>query len=398
MVKINSKILGIIILSTIFGLGSGLVATLLTRVYILEESFNVPLYGEINLSGSQYSGSSLVISNPKKVVVEQDAKVAETVSSAKDSIIGIFEKKKNAENQSIGSADFDTDNFYKVEDKLAQGLIITSDGWIISNFVPQELKKVSVGAEVSEKNIEKIAGEYVIITNNDKVYTVDNIIVDNRSSYSFWHINENSLPVKGFISRPEISSGKMLIGVDWDKNVVLSSVFKIHKTNDGLVRSSDDFSEEIILTEKYNEDFGDGFFFDLNGNLAALVDSDGKIIPAYTYLPCIKCLLTDRVVKYPSLGMNYINLSDLIISGTEKEIKGAMIAENSQGIAVEKDGVAQKAGFQANDIISAINGIAIDDKNDLSNLISSYAVGEKILIDFERNGEKFSVNVELGQK
>lgn len=398
MVKINSKILGIIILSTIFGLGSGLVATLLTRVYILEESFNVPLYGEINLSGSQYSGSSLVISNPKKVVVEQDAKVAETVSSAKDSIIGIFEKKKNAENQSIGSTDFDADNFYKVEDKIAQGLIITSDGWIISNFVPQELKKVSDDTEVSKKNVEKIAGEYVIITNNDKVYSVDNIIIDHHLSYAFWHINENSLPVKGFISRPEISSGKMLIGVDWDKNVVLSSVFKIHKTNDGLVRSSDDFSEEIILTEKYNEDFGDGFFFDLNGNLAALVDSDGKIIPAYTYLPCIKCLLTDRVVKYPSLGMNYINLSDLIVTGTEKEIKGAMIAENSQGIAVEKDGVAQKAGFQANDIITAINGITIDEKNDLSNLISSYAVGEKILIDFERNGQKFSVNVELGQK
>ena len=50
------------------------------------------------------------------------------------------------------------------------------------------------------------------------------------------------------------------------------------------------------------------------------------------------------------------------------------------------------------DIITAINGTLIDEKNDLAHLISAYPVGTDILIDFERNGGKFSVTVKLGKQ
>ena len=387
--KINSKILGIVVLSTVFGLASGLVATLLTRVYILEESYNIPFYGEINLAGSGYAGSNLVITNPKKVVVEQDAKVAETVKASEDIIVGIY-KKKNTEDQT----DFDLANYYYADQEIGQGAVITSDGWIISNYVPQELKNLP-GANVSTKSQEKLFDDYVVITKNKKIYPVDNILVEKDAAYAFWHITENSLSVKNFVSRTDMASGKTLVGVDWEKQVVLSSILKLEKKNQEIVRNSDDLIDKVIMTEKIDKNFDNGFFFDLNGNLAGMVNAEGDIVPIYSYLPCIKCLLIEKTIKYPSLGVNYVNTHDLIGTDSNQNYKGALIAKNSAGLALKAGGVAEKAGFQAGDLILSINGIKIDENNDLSALVGSYAVGDAILIEFERNGQKFSVSVKL---
>ena len=159
MTKMKSKFLVIIILSTIFGLASGMVGTLLTRVYILEESFNVPFYGEIDLSGARYAGLSLVISNPKKVVVEQNSKVIETVRSAKNSIVGIFKKKEVIKSLEGVKKKFNIDDYYQIDDRIAQGLIITSDGWIISSYVPQELKRLThLSDELQAETKEKVSG------------------------------------------------------------------------------------------------------------------------------------------------------------------------------------------------------------------------------------------------
>lgn len=387
--KINSKILGIIVLSTVFGLVSGLVATLLTRVYILEESFDIPFYGEINLAGTNYSGSNLVITNPKKVVVEQDVKVAETIKSSEEIVVGIYKKKDIQANNNL-----DLSNFYYADDEIGQGAIITSDGWIISNYIPQEIKNLQ-GANISNKPQAKLFADYVVITKSKKIYEVDNVLTDKSATYAFWHINGNSLPVKNFVSKADMDSGKILVGVDWERQVVLSSILKLEKENQDIVKDSDDFIDKVILTEKLDKALNSGFFFDFNGNLAAMVNADGEIVPIYSYLPCIKCLLTEKALKYPSLGLNYVNLNDLIGLDANWSNRGALIAKNDEGVAVKPEGVAAKAGFQEGDLILSINGTKIDENNDLSALIGTYAVGDSILIEFERAGQKFSVSVKL---
>ena len=397
MKKINSKILGIIVLSTIFGLGSGMVGTLLTRVYVLEDSFKVPLYGEINLSGSQYNGSNLVINNAKKVVVEQDTKVADTIKSAEASIVGIFDKKEIAKNQDANN-ELNISKYYQSSDRIAQGLIITSDGWILSNFIPQELKSSQTKDVVSVKVKEKVISLFVIITNDNKIYPIDDIIIDNSATHSFLHVKETGFPVKSFVTKNDVTNGKMIVGVNWDKNITLSTILNVKRLNNALVQSSDDFMEQIILSEDVSKKFDQGFYFDLNGNLVALTDLDGTITPIYSYLSCINCLLNKKAITRPSLGVNYIDLSKLITGDVNKKLAGALIAKDSHGISVMKDGVADKAGFLAGDIITAINGTPIDEVNDLAQMVSSYPVGTDIIIDFERNGGKFSVTVKLGKQ
>ena len=131
MKKENTKIT-IIILAVIFGLTSGIVGGLLGRTYILGNIYNLPFFGEIVFPKGDYNGGSLIISGAKKVVVEQNTKVTETINSANSSLVGIFVKQKYTEDTSLDQG-FDLDNYYKLNKELGQGLIITSDGWIITN-------------------------------------------------------------------------------------------------------------------------------------------------------------------------------------------------------------------------------------------------------------------------
>lgn len=393
---INSKILGIVILSTIFGLSSGMVGTLLTRVYLLEESFNVPMFGEIDLSGSSYAGQGLVISNPKKVVVEQNNKVTETVKSVSGNIVGIFEKKVPAKPEETL---LDLNSYYSKKDKIAEGLIITSDGWILSNYIPQELKEANFKKEelLTQKKAE-VENSYVIITSDNRVYVVDNVMIDDLRSLSFWHVSETAFPVKKFVLRDELLNGQILVGVDWDKNVVLSSILGVKQLNKTAVKSSDDFFEEILLSDELNSEFGDGFFFDLNGNLAAVRNLSGKIIPIYSYQSCINCLLNGDEVVRPSLGVNYVNLSELVpVDNEMKELKGALIKKDAKGVAVIKDSAADLAGLTEGDIIISVNNVEVNKTNDLSHIISTYKSGDEVLIIFDRDGVRSSVSLKLGK-
>lgn len=391
----SSKILVIIILATIFGLGSGMVGTLLTRVYLLEESFNVPMFGEIDLSGSSYTNQGLVISNPKKVVVEQNTKVTETVKAVSASIVGIFEKKILAE----GEVEFDLDNYYSLEDKLAEGLIMTSDGWILSNYVPQELKGINTqNEELLAQRKAEAEEAYVIITSDNKVYEVNNVMVDDLRSLSFWHVAETAFPVKKFISRDELLNGQILLGVNWDANVALSSILEVKRLDDTKVKSSDDFFEEIVLSDSLNEEFTDGFFFDLNGNLAAVRNLEGEIIPIYSYQSCITCLLNGDDIIRPSLGVNYTSLSELVPVGENiGELYGALITRDARGVAIEKDSPADLAGLEEGDIIISVNNVEINEINDLSRIISTYRSGDEILLLVDRDGVRDTISLKLGK-
>ena len=75
MSQSNNKIIYIVIISTIFGLASGVIGSMVSRVYVLEKAFNIPLLGYSYLDSDKTG--NLVIQGARKVVIEQNAKVEE---------------------------------------------------------------------------------------------------------------------------------------------------------------------------------------------------------------------------------------------------------------------------------------------------------------------------------
>ncbi len=69
-------------------------------------------------------------------------------------------------------------------------------------------------------------------------------------------------------------------------------------------------------------------------------------------------------IKLPSLGINYINLSQTAQIDTTKQT-GALIYPDKFGIAIVKDSNADKVGLKEGDVILAVNSLNLDENLDL---------------------------------
>jgi serine protease Do len=72
--------------------------------------------------------------------------------------------------------------------------------------------------------------------------------------------------------------------------------------------------------------------------------------------------------------------------------------EKISDLAVIPGSPADLAGLMENDIILEINGVKIDNKNSLSNLIAERTVGEKINLKIWRKGNEEEIELKLTEK
>ncbi len=372
----------IVILAVVFGMAAGAVGSLVARVYLLDDTFNLPFYGEINFSNGGYRGSSIIIRDAKKVVVEQNNRVVETIDSVQSSLVGIYKKNLLVES-ATEAEEFDLGNYYKLGQELAQGLIITSDGWIITNFKPENMN-------------------YVIITQDKKIYSIDKIESDPLTRFYFLRVQAKDFPVRKFVQANEIKNGQLALSVSWTGEAELNSIVNNSDTGSNILFFSDSFLSKILLAEDLGEKFKGSFLFNLSGDIIGLSDKNGAVEPIYHFTGAIKSLLKNKDIKRPGLGVNYIDLSKLVgaISagvGQGERGKGALIYKNADGISAVKGGAGELAGLREGDIITSVEGVEIDNDNNLADVVQRFMVGDNAVIIYLRGGKEREVEVKLGE-
>ncbi|MFH1232756.1 MAG: S1C family serine protease [Patescibacteria group bacterium] len=371
-----------IILTVIFGLAAGIVGEIVARGYLFN---NDALLKEVNFS-HDYNNQGVVIKDAKNIVIEQNVKVNETIDSVNTSIVGIFKKQATVKRSS--SINFNLNNYYQLDQNIGQGLIITSDGWIISDL-PKEVVSSPI--------------DYVIITKDKNIYSIDKIIKDDLTSFSFIHILAKDLPVRKFANSDEIKNGNLVIAMDFRGNSILTSIINQQVKNSELISYSDGLSGNIILNDLSQQSFNGTFFFNLSGDIIAFADRlepdrGGTIKPISYFTGAIKSLLKYKEIRRASLGVNYIDLTKLaLIDGDSNNYlkNGAVISKDSKGVSIEKDSQAFLAGLKAGDVITSIDNVELDENNNLTKIIQQHIAGDKINIEYWRQGEKKQTEIVL---
>ena len=96
-------------------------------------------------------------------------------------------------------------------------------------------------------------------------------------------------------------------------------------------------------------------------------------------------------------GMNLVLA--VVLAFTLAAIPSVKFGELPAKIAYTlKGGPAEKAGLQANDIITAVNGKEISGKSDLSSIIADCAAGDKLTLSVYRQGQTLTVTVTVGEQ
>ncbi len=387
-VKNQKKLILFIVLGTIFGLAGGVLGEILTRVYILEKAFNVPLVADLNLKNNSYEDSGLIIRNPNKVIVEQSVKINEVLNSVSKSIFGIFEYKKNIDNKNVLSVD----DFYILNQELGQAFLLTADGWAISSFFAPELKSKTT---ISTSSRELIAKKYFFIGSDKKIYKIDNVKFSANHKFLFWHIKSKDMPVQKFSYLRDLKNGELLLAVNWDKWVQIN--FLSAKISKSIFNNSLSKNQELILNEKINPDFYNGFLFDLNGGFVALILGEKNMLYADDIYLSLDKLVKKKKIKNLEFGAPYIELSNMVYAGKNKPTysNGALLDWGDESFSIKKGSLADVYGFVRGDLIISVNDVLIDEENHFADLLNKYSTEKTLNIKFIRNSKKQSLKIDL---
>ncbi len=377
--KIKNNFFLMVFLTVVCGLAAGICGEIITRVYFLGD-FSFPSSNqELNLTDLNNNRSNLIIRDAKKVVVNQDLKVAETINSLAPSLVSVF---KEIDQKTAGNSI--KPEYYSLDNPLFIGLIITSDGWAMS----------SLSAEMKEVFAAK---GYVAVASDRKIYKIDKVTVLNNSSGDvvFFHLNAAAnLPVRKIAARAELSLGQSLIVVDNYNNVWPTTLSSLKKTPEIL--NSDLTNARLALANNSEAIQKNSFVFNLAGDLTAVIGTNKEIIPAFSYSGYWQSFSRQIPVARPFLGVNYLDLAAKRIPDMNI-YKGSLIYPDADKVAVVKNSPAAAAGLLPGDIITWIDNQEINAANDLADIIAGYKAGDKITITYIRAGQEKEVGLKLGE-
>lgn len=350
---------------------AGIFGEILTKSYFLKDGYFSSYANEINLSSLNAGNTGLIIRDAKKVVVNQDVKMAETISGTRSVLLGVFEKASKA------------NSYYNLESPDFTALVVTADGWLL---IPMSME---------ERDDFKIE-DYVVIDSSRKVYEIDSISDTQEDNLLFIHLSgAQNLPIRKNATKADFSLGQ---------NLIIVSSFGSAKpaTLISMSASSDVISSELpsldLQLDIDKEGIENSFVFNLAGDLAAIVDSNAKVIPAYAYNYYWRSFLEKTSLGRAYLGVNYLDLSLIKMASSSFDYdKGALLASAQNKVAVLKAGPAAKAGLQEGDIITWVNNQEISRTNGLAEIISSYLPGDKITLSFLREGKEQELDIVLGE-
>jgi putative serine protease PepD len=131
-----------------------------------------------------------------------------------------------------------------------------------------------------------------------------------------------------------------------------------------------------------------GMVIGVNSQIATSAGGSGNVgigfaVPSNTVRQIVPGLAQGKSVSHAWLGVSTSATS------TQTTTAGAQLADVTAG------GPADKAGLQAGDVVTSIDGQRIDDPTDLSTIINKKAPGDRITLDVQRSGDAQSIEVEL---
>jgi serine protease Do len=381
-------------LAVFTGFIAGLIGELTGRYYFFEKILPIPLLGEINLADTDTGNYNVIIRDAKNVVVEQDKQVQETAFLAGKSIVGIY---PSGDKESGDLNGLSVDDYYTRSDSLAQGLVLTSDGWIIADTGIKPEKDENLASWT-----DRIKKSYVVVTADRKIFRPDTAILDPLTSHLVLHIAAKDLPVLKIAKAEETKTGQTLLAVKWDGKIKSTTISSLHSANIEKIIPSDKISETFILNDDLKINFNHAVLVNLSGSVAGLVGSEGKIYAAEYIMPVLKSLVPAEKIKRPGLAINYFDLSgaikkDTINSSVNDREDGVLVVGDKDKPAVIKNGPADKAGIKAGDVITAIDDIKIDFDHRLEGIMQNYIAGDEATFEVWRGDKKLEIKVIFGE-
>ena len=294
-------------------------------------------------------------------------------------------------NSTVGITTSVTTNFWGFQTTSAasgSGFILTADGYILTNFhVIESSSSISVtlydgtsydavlvgydeSNDIAVLKIDASDLSPVVLGDSDNLNVGDDVIaIGNPLGELTFSLTAGA--VSALDREITLSSGVMMNLIQTD--------CAINSGNSGGALFNL-YGEVIGITNaKYS-----------SSGTEASIDNIGFAIPINHIRSIVDSIIEKGYISKPYIGVNVGDVSE--------ETMGYGLPAGAAVKSVVEDSPAEKAGIKVNDIITAVNGNEITGRSELSETISSCAVGDKLTLTVYRQGETLSIDVTVGEQ
>ncbi|RXT41149.1 Do family serine endopeptidase [Bradyrhizobium betae] len=264
------------------------------------------------------------------------------------------------------------------------GFFISADGYAVTNnHVVDHAESVQVTMDDGTVYTAKVVG-------TDPKTDLALIKVDGKKDFPF---------VKFSDQKPRIGDWVVAVGNPFGLGGTVTAGIVSASGRDIGNGPYDDF---IQIDAPINKGNSGGPAFDMNGNVigvntAIFSPSGGSVgigfdIPSTTAKLVVAQLKDKGAVTRGWLGVQVQPVTAEIADSLGlKEARGAIVDNPQDGSP------AAKAGIEAGDVITAVNGTAIKDSRDLARTIATLAPGSSVKLDVLHKGDSKTVTLALGE-
>jgi S1-C subfamily serine protease len=359
--------------------------------------------GRVGSHGDYVSGS---LSAQKQIVTSQGELINKIAKDVGPSVVSV-----NVTTQTTTSGFFGIGSQTSQEQAAGTGIIISSNGVIMTNrhVVPAGTTSVSITlSDGTQFDNVKVLGR----TSSSDSIDVAFLKIQNLKGHKL------TPAVIGDSSGAKVGDSVVAIGnaLGEFQNTVTSGIIsgfgrQVQASSDNSdgsqsAASSEDLDNLIQTDAAINEGNSGGPLVNLNGevigmNTAIASDAEniGFAIPIDDIKGLISQVLKSGTFSRPFLGVRYFSLTPAVAKEYALPVsQGAYLAPSgiSGSSPVVPGSPAERAGLQAGDIVTEVNGKSVDYKHSLTTLLNHYQPGDEVTLKVLRDGKTISVHVTLG--
>lgn len=403
----------VILVSSAFGAIFGFMAGGLYQKILGNSTLgNATLGKYFNLAPDKNNTGSNITKQP---VLQEDSAVIGVVEKSSPAVVSIVISKDVSKMRYFFSNPFDFPNFFnpfggnsgnnnsggtgKQTVGGGSGFLITSDGLIVTN----------------NHVVDDTSASYTVITNDGKEYPAKVLAADPSQDVAVIKIEGNNFPTLNFGDSSSLQIGQTVVAIGNSLGEFSNTVSR--GIISGLKRSvtaGSGFGDteklnNIIQTDAaINPGNSGGPLLDVSGQVIGInvamaqgAQNIGFAIPSNQVERIVDQVKTTGKISLPYIGVRYLPIDNAIQKANNLPFNYGVLIVRGQSaaeLAVVPGSPADKAGIMENDIILEVNGVKIDDKNDLSSLISQYNVGSEITLKIWHKGNANNIKVKLEER
>jgi Do/DeqQ family serine protease len=267
---------------------------------------------------------------------------------------------------------------------LGSGVIISTDGYILTNH------HVVDGAEQIKVDL-----------NDNRTLDAKVVGLDPPSDLAVLKIDATNLPVLALGDSDKVRVGDVVLAIGNPLGIgqtVTMGIISAKGRQTGL--SSGAFEDFLQTDAPINQGNSGGALVSTNSELIGinsqmLSPSGGSIGIGFAIPSNMARTVADTLVKTGKVRRGQLGIT---VAKPNSEAAKALGVKETKGVVValiKPGGAADRAGLKAGDVITAFNGVAVNDLNVFRNQVASTAPGTPVTLTVLRDGRELQLRATL---